>query len=367
MLEFSPLDDLPVHQVAAALPEPASSDSHFNDGYYFACYRPGAHVFAGLRIHPNNNVMDGYGGAVLEDEQRNLRVSRALRPEPYPLRVGPLEVEVVEPMLRQRVSLSPTEAGVGFELVFTAVAPPFGESVRVQHRHGRVHNHVVRYTQVCRAHGRVWVDGREILVENWHAARDHSWGLRATMGPYVPIGGVGPGSDVDARALRLWVPFEVEGHSGFFHTHEDAAGRTLDFEGRLDLEAGARVALTGVRHALHYHPDTDRLAGGELTLTDEGGIERAYSFEVVCPPAHPQGFGYARGWSDGGQPGVYRGAAVQEADRFAVQDPAALAGPAHVPVERRLGGTEFAARIDGPAGASGMAHVEHMLYGSARR
>ena len=60
----SPLDDLPVHQTAAPLPEPATSDTHFNDGYYFAFYAPGFHVFAGLRLHPNTNVMDGYGGAV---------------------------------------------------------------------------------------------------------------------------------------------------------------------------------------------------------------------------------------------------------------------------------------------------------------
>ena len=41
----SPLDDLPVHQAAAPLPEPATSDTHFNDGYYFAFYAPGVHAF----------------------------------------------------------------------------------------------------------------------------------------------------------------------------------------------------------------------------------------------------------------------------------------------------------------------------------
>jgi len=56
----SPLDDLPVHQTAAPLPEPSTSDTHFNDGYYFAFYRPGLHVFSGLRLHPNTNVMDGF-------------------------------------------------------------------------------------------------------------------------------------------------------------------------------------------------------------------------------------------------------------------------------------------------------------------
>ena len=145
----SPLDDLPVHQTVAPLPEPATSDTHFNDGYYFAFYAPGFHVFAGLRLHPNTNVMDGYGGAVAHGTQRNLRVSRALRPETYPFKIGPLQLEILEPMRRQRVALQANESGVSFDVTFTAVAPPFDETPHRQYRHGRLHNHVVRYTQVA--------------------------------------------------------------------------------------------------------------------------------------------------------------------------------------------------------------------------
>ena len=362
--ELSALDDLPVHQTTAPVPEPATSDPHFNDGYYFAAYAPGAHLFAGVRSHPNTNVLDGYGGAVRDGEQRGVRASRALRPEPFPLAVGPLEVTVLEPMRRQRVTLAENPSGVAFDLELTAVAPPFAEAVHLQYRHGRVHNHVLRYTQVCRAQGHATIDGRRHAVDAWHAARDHSWGLRATMGPHVPARGIGPGSDADRRALRLWVPFEVDGHSGFFHTHEDAAGETLDFEGRIDRADGTSVALVGVRHALRYDPGGERLRDGELTLTDADGATWSYRFAVACDPAHPQGFGYARGWSDGGQPGVYRGAQIQESERFAVADPAVRAGPDHVPDDRRLGGTEYACTLEATDGATGMAHVEHMRYGA---
>ena len=355
----SPLDDLPVHQAAAPLPEPATSDTHFNDGYYFAFYRPGLHVFSGLRMHPNTNVMDGYGGAVAGGVQRNVRVSRALRPETYPFAVGPLRVDVFEPMRRQRVRLEANESGVSFDVEFIAVAPQFDETPQPQYRYGRLHNHVVRYTQVCRAYGTVTIDAETHDVDGWHAARDHSWGVRSTMGPHVPARGIGPGSDLDRRALRLWVPFEVDGHSGFFHTHEDEHGATLDFEGRIDFPDGPPKALTAVTHALEYDDDR-RLTRGTLTLTDEDGAEREYGFEVACEPAHPQGFGYTRGWSDGGQPGVYRGAYATEHERFDVT--AAGAAPAHVPPERRLGGTEFTSTLAGPGDERGMAHVEHMLY-----
>jgi len=233
--------------------------------------------------------------------------------------------------------------------------------------HGSLFTALRRYRLPARVSGWVEADGQRSDLAAWYGARDPSWGIRSTMGPYVPIGGIGTeATTVDRRAMRLWVPFEVDDHAGFFHTHEDADGGVLDFEGRLELRDGTTVALTGVRHELAYHPGTRRLSHGRFTLIDETGAERSYEFRVVGHPAHPQGFGYTRGWSDGGQPGVYRGAAVIEGERFDVSDPAVLAGPPHVPVERRLGGTEYAADLVGPGGATGMAHVEHMIYGTYR-
>ena len=64
-MQLNPFDDFPFHQALSPIDVPATSDSHFNDGYYFAFYRPGLHVFMGLRLHPNSNVMDGYAGAVV--------------------------------------------------------------------------------------------------------------------------------------------------------------------------------------------------------------------------------------------------------------------------------------------------------------
>ena len=128
------------------------------------------------------------------------------------------------------------------------------------------------------------------------------------------------------------------------------------------MNATGPLSIGAVRHALRYEAGSRRLAGGDLTLVDEGGAEHAYAFEVACAPAHPQGFGYTRGWSDGGQPGVFRGVDVIERDRFDVSDPALAAGAAHLPAGRRLGGTEFVSTITAPDGAEGMAHVEHMLY-----
>lgn len=360
-MQLNPFDDFPFHQALSPIDVPATSDSHFNDGYYFAFYRPGLHVFMGLRLHPNSNVMDGYAGAVVATEQRDVRFSRALRPRTNDLAVGPFRLEIVEPMNVQRVRLEDPELGLAFDVSLRASAPAFFETRHQQVRHGRIFNDVLRYTQVCRANGDLTIDGAREPVDGWYACRDHSWGIRSTMGPYAPIGGHEK-ETVDPRALRLWVPFECGEDVGFFHCHEAHDGSVLDCEGRLHRAGKPPLRIGAVQHALRYESGTRRLAGGDLTLVDEEGTGHEYRFEVACPPAHPQGYGYTRGWSDGGQPGVFRGLDVIERDRFDVSDPALAAGALHLPPERRLGGTEFVSTIVTPDGAEGMAHVEHMLY-----
>ena len=94
MLRLNPFDDYPFHQAITPIDIPASSDPHFNDGYWFSFYRAGSYAFCGLRLHPNSNVMDGYAGAVHGGEQRNIRLSRALRPRTNELTIGPFRLEI---------------------------------------------------------------------------------------------------------------------------------------------------------------------------------------------------------------------------------------------------------------------------------
>jgi hypothetical protein len=354
-------DDYPFHQGFTPFNVPVTSDTHYQDGYYFAWYRPGEHWFCGLRVHPNTNVMDGYAGVVHGGEQRSIRFSRALRPDYDTIEVGPFRLEIAEPMRRQHLTLAPNESGLTFEVDIVSPGFPFVESPHVHYRHGRLFNQVLRYSQASRASGWAAIGDARREVD-WHACRDHSWGIRSTMGPHIPVRGIEQ-EEPDPRAVRLWIPFQVDDHYGFFHMHEDRHGTILDFEGRLEFP-DREVRLATARHDFRYHEGTRRLSGGTFTLVDHAGIEYDYEFEVSCDPAHPQGFGYTRGWTDGGHLGVYRGEYAEEIDAFRVDDPSRSLGPHHVPEERRLGGTEFASTLRGPGGAEGMAHVEHMIYGA---
>lgn len=364
-MRLNSFDEFPFHQHPAPFNMPVTTDAHFNDGYWFAFYAPDWYFVTVLRLHPNVNAIDGATAVTHGTKQHCVRASRSLRPSSDDLAVGPLRLQILEPMERLRLSLGDNPSGIRFDVVFQAQSPPFVEE-RYQHvKYGAVVNDTVRYTQVCRATGTAALGDERLEVENWHAMRDHSWGVRSSMGPPNRIGGVErTAEEADDRAFRLWVPFQAGDHCGFFQTHEDRAGTTLDFEGRLDYRDGRSVALRSVNHALDYEPGTKRPIGGGFELIGEDGAPRGYSLRASGPPADVQGLGYYRGWSDGGSAGLYRGPEVIEHDVYETNHrDGVLPGPPHVPERRRLGPTEYPCFVTAADGSEGMAHVEHHIYG----
>ena len=366
-MHINDVDDYPFHQHPGMFHVGATSDSHLNDGYWFAAFTDDVFAFMGLRLYPNMNVIDGYAGVVHRGEQRNVRASRLLTPTLSDLSVGPFALHVLEPMKRQRLVLGPNPTGVELDVEITATAPPVLEAPHVQHRAGRLINHVQRYAQCGDTDGWVTVDDERFDLAGGRACRDHSWGVRASMGAHVPIGGRREPSDEDRRALRLWAPFDVPGLRGFVQTHEDADGTCLDLEGVTETPDGEPVPVRALEHHFVYEPGSRRLRSGRVVLRGADDAEHVLEFDVVHPPAHVQGFGYRRGWSDGQPPGSYRGPLHVEHDRFDVSDPTHEAGPAHVPQGSRTGGMEYVVTMSADGGERRLTQIEHNVYRSYPR
>lgn len=364
-MRLQPIDEYPFHQHPAPFNVPATTDAKFNDGYWFAFYAADWYFVSVLRLHPNVNAIDGAACVAHGDRQHCVRFSRALRPRAGELSVGALRLEVVEPMRRVHLSLGENPSGIRFNVELTNQGPPFAEA-RYQHsKYGAIVNDTVRYTTVVRADGTAALGDSELDVDGWHGLRDHSWGVRSSMGPPTRIGGVERTSEeADHRALRLWVPFQCGDHTGFINTHEDRAGRTLDFEGRLDFADGSAVDLVGMEHQLEYEPGTIFPVGGSWELIGADGSRRRYELRKSGPPADVQGLGYYGGWEDGGSAGLYRGPERVEHNSYSIVPGNAAIGPDHVPERRRMGPTEFPMFISGPDGGEGMAHVEHHIFGA---
>ena len=126
-MRLHPVDDYPFHQHPAPFNTPATSDSKYSDGYWFAFYAAAWYFVSVLRLHPNVNAIDGAACAVHEGRQHCVRFSRALRPAYDDVRVGALALELLEPLKRLRLTLGDNPSGISFDVEFEAQAPPFVE------------------------------------------------------------------------------------------------------------------------------------------------------------------------------------------------------------------------------------------------
>src|ERR1700675_3976392 len=107
---LSSMDDYPLHQIADTIRHVGSSDRNFYDRYYFNLHGSSDELFMimGLGQYPNLAVSDAFALVRRGTEHRVVRASRE-RVDRMDPAVGPLRVEVIEPLHEVRVVLEPNE------------------------------------------------------------------------------------------------------------------------------------------------------------------------------------------------------------------------------------------------------------------
>src|SRR5260221_2376859 len=113
-------DDSPVHQTALPVAHPGTSDSNYYDRYFFNGYaRDGEWFFAvAIALYPNRRVIDAAFSVVHDGVQRSVFASGRAPLDRAHTRVGPIAIEVLEPMRTLRVRVS--DAGLSADLTFSA-------------------------------------------------------------------------------------------------------------------------------------------------------------------------------------------------------------------------------------------------------
>jgi hypothetical protein len=137
------------------------------------------------------------------------------------LAVGPIRIEVVEPLQKLRVTVKTAER-LAADLTFEGRAFPI-EEPRFTRRVGpRMFMDYTRLTQNVRVSGWTEVDGdRRELGPGWVGSRDRSWGIRPVGAPDTqPVPGAGIGG-----FFWQWSPLNFEDRSVFFHVNADTEGR----------------------------------------------------------------------------------------------------------------------------------------------
>src|SRR5262245_15217295 len=122
---LTPADDYPVHQTSAPIATVGTTNRNFYNRYFFNGYARDGSVFfaAALGLYPNRQVIDAAFNVVYRDRQYIVRASCRAGNDRLQTRVGPIAVEVLEPLQRLRLRVEPNAWGLSGDLVFTARAP----------------------------------------------------------------------------------------------------------------------------------------------------------------------------------------------------------------------------------------------------
>src|SRR5215472_12753104 len=215
-------DDYPVHQTADPIASVATSDRNFYDRYFFNGYSRDGELFFALElgVYPNRAVMDAAFSTVHAGRQHVVRASRLAPSDRVETRVGPLTVEVVEPLRRLRVRVAPNPFGLEMNAQFAARGPAI-EKPRFTRRAGnRLVMDYTRLTQHGAWQGELVVDGKKLALapETVWGSRDRSWGIR-------PVGEPEPGVPLPfSQFFWLWAPLNFPGLVSHFDVNEEGDG-----------------------------------------------------------------------------------------------------------------------------------------------
>jgi hypothetical protein len=263
-------DDFPVHQ----LPEPiatSGTDRNFYDRYFFNGYTMDGSVFfaAALGVYPHLNVMDASFSVIDNGVQHNLRASRLLRSERMDTRVGPIAIEVIEPLKKLRVHVSDNEHGISADVTFFARAHAV-EEPRFTYRQGpRTLMDYTRLTQNGSYSGFVSVKGKRIaLDENIVGTRDRSWGVR-------PVGLSDPQGLAPPRAPQfywLWAPLNFPDRFMLYHNNAEASGKPWNTASVIGtLGEGEPVHMASCSSKIAYKSGTRHAKSAVIETTDPNG------------------------------------------------------------------------------------------------
>src|SRR5882672_5677153 len=131
---------------------------------------------AALGIYPHLNIADAHFSALRDGVQHALHASRILEMERMNLSVGPIAIEVLEPLKRLRLTID--GEGMKADLVMEGRSFPMQEPRFTRRNGARMFMDVTRFTQGVRWTGWVEIDGKRQTYEAAPGVRDRSWGIR---------------------------------------------------------------------------------------------------------------------------------------------------------------------------------------------
>ncbi len=310
-------DDYPLHQTSLPIAY-SGTDRNFFDRYFFNGYSPDGELFfaIALGVYPNINIMDASFCVICDDVQHNIHTSRILNMERMKTQVGPISVEVIEPLQKLAVRLGENEYGIRAELTFQGRVKPIEEPQFVYKQGPRTLFDFTRLTQSGTWNGWLEIQGKkfEISEDRFMGTRDRSWGVR-------PIGTQDPQQLVPEKPPQyywVWAPLNFDDCAVFYSENTDAEGKAWQKGGCIaSLDVDSPKHAMDVNASLVFESGTRHAKKAELFYN----FDDNESLQIILEPQHKfymTGLGYVNlEWGHG----MYKGEDVIGYDSYDLISP----------------------------------------------
>ena len=272
MAKFTALDERFAHQI----PEPFPNVLHFHpdwrESLFFIMHereKPGDVLILTLAHFPSREEMDSLQLGRVGDSPIMARHVRKVDGDQDDFRVGPITIDVVEPLKKIRLVAAASEATpVSFDVTFTARTAPY------QLRRGTMkakHEIIWDQSHMFQSgiyNGSYTHNGKTTQIDNWWGQRDHSWGVRS-----------------HARCpLWMWMPIQLEeGMLSVWHWEYPNGARVYTDGCFAPADGSEPIPVIDFQHDLHwldaagrpvsYEKFGDEVVGlaGTVVFTLQGG------------------------------------------------------------------------------------------------
>jgi hypothetical protein len=305
-------DDFPIHQSSIPIGHTATADVNHYDRYFFNGYsRTGDLYFgAAMGLYPNRHVADASFCVLRGGRQTSVfRSQRAPLDRRDATTLGPIVVDVVEPLHVLRIRVDAPDQGLRADITFTSRSAAIEEAHFFQRVGIRAFFDYTRLTQFGSWKGWIELDGEHIEVASddvW-GSRDRSWGVR-------PIGEPAPsGAPIPfAQFFWLWAPVNFPSLSTHFDVNEFGDGRRWHETGTIARVGQEPQMMRAVDWRVQWRPGTRWADSFEYDLIDWDGSISTVQLRPRCE-FHMRGIGY--GHPEFGH-GYWKGEAVSGGERL---------------------------------------------------
>ena len=310
---LSGFDDFPIHQTTAPVAYTATTDINFYDRYFFNGYERDGSLYFGLAmgLYPNRHVADAAFSVMRDGEQTSVFTSqRAPADRRDATHLGPIDVDIVEPMRMIRVSVDAADHGVRADLTFTARSAAIEEPHYSWRAGVRTIFDYTRFTQFGAWTGWIEIDGtrHEIASDSMWGSRDRSWGVRPTGEPASSGAPVAP-----PQFFWLWAPVNFPSVSTHFDVNEHGDGSRWHDVGAVARTDGTPPELMhSVDYRVEWRPGTRWAHRFEYDLVDRRGDVHTIRLE---PRAEFQMSGLGYGHPEYGH-GMWKGESMIAGERI---------------------------------------------------